>query len=154
MNGHEFSAANTRITSDGRRQCRACQRARKEKFLAANPGYDEAWWEANRVKQREYAQNWRKNNPEALRGYVLKKMYGITLKEYNEWLEYQGHVCAICGLEESVIRRNKISALAVDHDHETGEIRGLLCQRCNMALGLLGDDVEVLKNTIKYLEEA
>lgn len=63
-------------------------------------------------------------------------------------LEAQEGVCAICGKPET---KPNAKYLAVDHNHETGVIRGLLCNNCNRALGLLGDNVETLQNAINYL---
>lgn len=63
---------------------------------------------------------------------TLKRKYGITLAEYDQMLEEQHGVCAICGGADPSGRR-----LAVDHDHETGKVRGLLCTSCNTRLGFL-----------------
>jgi len=75
----------------------------------------------------------------------LEKKYGITIKEYNTLLDAQDGVCAICfGVD-----KNK--KLCVDHDHETGEVRGLLCSKCNKAIGLLGDNRAGVQNALDYL---
>jgi hypothetical protein len=68
----------------------------------------------------------------------------------------QGNVCAICKKPESSVdhRTKKIRYLAVDHDHGTMQIRGLLCSRCNTAVGLFNEDIEVMKNAIKYVSGA
>lgn len=70
-----------------------------------------------------------------VRGLMLRPRYGITIDEYDALAAQQGNVCAIC--EQDPPQGNRILKLAVDHDHDTGEIRGLLCQRCNMALHFL-----------------
>lgn len=77
----------------------------------------------------------------------LRKAYGITLQEYNEILESQGGVCAICGGTESAKGR----MMAVDHCHETGTIRGILCSHCNRGLGFFRDNIDSLQSAIKYL---
>jgi hypothetical protein len=77
--------------------------------------------------------------------------YGITSDEYDQLLVDQGGVCAVCGLPET---SNFKSRLSVDHNHETGRVRGLLCNTCNRALGLLRDNPEVLRNAASYLENA
>jgi hypothetical protein len=79
----------------------------------------------------------------------LKRMFNITLDDYNKLSDSQNHKCAICKQEE-IYYRNKV--LCVDHDHNTGEIRGLLCNTCNRALGLLKDDKQLLINALKYLK--
>lgn len=88
----------------------------------------------------------------------LKKTYGITLDEYDQMLKDQNGVCAICEQPETVRpRRGKYTdteiRLAVDHDHVTGRVRGLLCKKCNIALGHLGDSVDRLRRAITYLED-
>lgn len=94
----------------------------------------------------------RKNSPEIReinRKSMLKIMYGITSEEYNELLRVQNFSCAICKGHISKFKK----ALSVDHNHMTGEVRGLLCQKCNMALGLLGDRLEAIQNLLKYMEK-
>jgi hypothetical protein len=81
-----------------------------------------------------------------------RRRYGISEAEYQELLEKQAGVCAICGREEAATYRGKIKRLAVDHDHETEEIRGLLCSNCNRMIGLAAEDPAVLQNAIRYLE--
>jgi hypothetical protein len=84
---------------------------------------------------------------------TLKSRYGITLIEYKEMLEQQNGVCAICGEPETAKKRNSDEPrlLAVDHDHETGEIRGLLCTGCNQGLGSFRDSVYNLNAAARYL---
>lgn len=82
------------------------------------------------------------------RGRTLQQKYGITLGDYNRMLESQGGGCAICG--ESPKKGKKL--LAVDHNHKTGEVRGLLCGRCNAMIGFSGDAPDLLKAAIRYLE--
>lgn len=73
---------------------------------------------------------------EARRGWHIKKRYGLTLEGYNEKLKQQNYICAICGKKEKVKgRRNKNPiSLAIDHNHKTKFIRGLLCNYCNRCL--------------------
>lgn len=71
---------------------------------------------------------------------------------YDELSQLQQGLCAICGDPETALRKSgKIKELAADHNHETSEWRGLLCARCNTALGLFGDDPEILEAAINYL---
>ena len=77
----------------------------------------------------------------------LKRKFGISLKDYEEIQEQQGNRCAICNnLEEEY-------TMAVDHNHNTGEVRGLLCMNCNTGLGMLKDSVQNLESAITYLKE-
>jgi hypothetical protein len=77
----------------------------------------------------------------------LKDTYGIGIGEYQDMLEEQDFKCAIC--ETHVDDLN--FPLDVDHDHDTHEVRGLLCRKCNLGIGLFKDSIRLLKNAIKYL---
>lgn len=77
----------------------------------------------------------------------LISTYGITLQQYEDMLEAQDHKCTICGGFDSDRR------LSVDHNHDTGAFRGLLCHQCNTGLGLFKDDIHLMKLAIQYLED-
>jgi len=77
----------------------------------------------------------------------LKRTWNLTLEDYDALLESQNGGCAICGALP-INRR-----LSVDHDHETGEIRGLLCSNCNTGIGLLGEDLTRLASAMNYLRK-
>lgn len=104
-------------------------------------------------KVRQSGAKWRAANPEADKRKYLFRKFNITLEEYKNLLEEQGGVCAICGEKERVVRRAKSGQemLAVDHCHETGKIRGLLCFKCNTGIGALGDSIEGLERALNYL---
>ena len=78
------------------------------------------------------------------------KKYGLTADQYDAMLEKQNGVCASCGKKETHRNQFGICSLAVDHDHLTGHVRGLLCGRCNRSLGLLGDDADVVQALANY----
>lgn len=78
----------------------------------------------------------------------LKKKFGITVNEYDTMLKRQGGVCAICRKKCKSSR-----VLAVDHNHATGAIRGLLCGNCNRGLGCYQDDKDLMRAAIAYLDE-
>lgn len=92
---------------------------------------------------------WGKNNPDKRRHNALKKLYGITLDQYNEMLVKQDFKCSICKRHKDMVA-NK-THLSVDHNHNTNEIRGLLCSPCNQAIGLLQESIEACENAAKYL---
>jgi hypothetical protein len=75
----------------------------------------------------------------------VKRKYGITLEKYEEYIN-KGN-CTICGCESSDTNR-----LVLDHDHATGKVRDVLCDRCNHILGHARDNIEVLKNAVLYLK--
>lgn len=80
-----------------------------------------------------------------------RRNYKISLEGYLELAEKQNFVCAICGKENFRMRDTHSGCLVVDHDHRTGNVRGLLCHNCNRALGLLQDNVDNLISAINYL---
>jgi len=85
--------------------------------------------------------------------YYIKN-YGVSLGEVEEMFLEQGGKCAICKQEGFKMRDVHKSSLNLDHCHDTGLVRGLLCHNCNRALGLLKDDKNILSNAIEYLEGA
>jgi ribosomal protein L24E len=109
------------------------------------------WSRKYREQNREKARIWRLANPGKSRASVnaarLKREYGITAADYEALLVQQGGCCAICCSEPSPDRR-----LSVDHNHVTGDVRGLLCQSCNSVLGYAYDNPERLRAAAKYLE--
>lgn len=82
------------------------------------------------------------------RVYKLRR-HGLTEETFAALLEAQGGGCAICGSTEP-----GNGSFRIDHDHDTGQVRGLLCHKCNVALGLMGDDPERLARAAAYLREA
>ena len=139
---------------DGHRnECKACNLAAKARRHQANP-----------EPVRERARRWKRENPErdaanqaafrtsgkkrvSDRKSHLRRKFGISLEDYEQLLQDQGGRCAIC---ERPPRED--IALHVDHEHGTGRIRGLLCFRCNNALGDLGDSRERLDAAAEYLD--
>jgi len=98
---------------------------------------------------------WREKNPEADVRKHLRRKYGMTLEQYNTLFDKQKGLCALCSKPESVKRNSKSERperLAVDHCHDTGRIRGLLCFKCNTAVGSIGDDEESAKRVVEYFE--
>ena len=117
----------------------------KEELLKKNKEYREKNREKIKIQKKKY----KKENPLKIKTYKLhdrlKSNFGISLKDYNDLLLKQGNLCAICFQPE----KNK--RLAVDHNHKTGKVRGLLCQKCNRGLGLFNDDSILVENAYKYL---
>lgn len=81
------------------------------------------------------------------------RRFGITAERYVEMLVAQDGKCAICRQIKTTTRNGKVKTLAVDHDHETGDVRGLLCSACNTAIGKFGDDRERLLSAVRYLDK-
>jgi hypothetical protein len=81
----------------------------------------------------------------------LRRKYGITIKHYEALLKAQKGVCAICHQVETRRQQGRLTRLAVDHDHKTGRVRGLLCTRCNHALGFVEQNLDVVNRVEAYL---
>ena len=161
---------NRQYAKDHPEKQREHHRKYREKNLEKVRASDKRWRENNPEKSKENARRWRKNNPErailsgrswgrehpeelkmackeATHRYRLK-VRGLTIIDYNEMLSNQRGVCAICG------RTNKSGQrLSVDHNHRTGKNRGLLCGRCNTAIGLFDENTGYLTAAISYLME-
>ena len=74
---------------------------------------------------------------------ILKKVYGITPERFQDIINEQGGVCPIC---ETALSNPK-----VDHNHTTGAVRGVLCNKCNLGIGLLNEDPKIMVSAIEYL---
>lgn len=98
-----------------------------------------------------YMREYNTKNKDKQKSRQLQKQYNITLEEYNTLLKTQNHVCAICNNPETLMIKGKLCSLAVDHCHDTGKIRGLLCTKCNRGIGLLRHDIDLLQKAILYL---
>jgi len=97
----------------------------------------------------DYHRNYRQKNPEKIRQLNLKRFHGPQGVElWNKFFNEQSGCCAGCKKHQSVLKRN----LSLDHDHETGKYRGLLCNKCNFAAGDGKEHIQVLKNLVNYLE--
>ncbi len=120
-----------------------------------DPHFKSRWKRVDPEKARAIRKRYIERNADKIRlrykAYCLRK-YGITIEEFNRLVEKQHGVCAICGLPPSGSPPNN-TILHVDHNHETGQIRGLLCGKCNRGLGYFNDDKDVLASAIGYLNE-
>lgn len=119
------------------RKCKTCSNARSSAYAKANR-------KALNAKQlaRYHA------NKDRYHDYHLKRHYGMTKGEYALMFEAQGGRCAICGSTNPSTRTKRLD---IDHCHETGRIRGLLCGNCNRGIGYLKHSINVLQSAIKYL---
>lgn len=116
--------------NENMKKCRVYYRKNKEREL---------------MKRKIYAQQNKVKISKRNRLNHLKK-YGITEDEYNQLYQKQNECCAICGKHQSKLKRK----LNIDHDHSTGEIRGLLCPKCNTALPLI-ENKKWIEKTYEYL---
>lgn len=90
-------------------------------------------------------------NPKKIRNYDLKKSYGIDSLYYDKLFNDQNGCCAICKIHISELNQKIKKYLCIDHDHNNGKIRGLLCDKCNRGIGLLKDSAENLLSAYNYI---
>lgn len=108
-------------------------------------------YERNHHKHKPKILQWRKEHPENCKQYYLRRnivRMGLTPEEFDNKLSEQNGVCAICGGVNPNGRR-----LFIDHNHDTGVIRGLLCNHCNNGIGNFQENIEFLNSAISYLKE-
>lgn len=129
-------------------------KANKEKRLAttrawkqAHPESGKDYYENNKEHVNAKSKLWYEANKDRVKHLNLQRDFGITLDDYNKLLNKQNECCCICHKHQSEFKIK----LAVDHNHETGEVRGLLCTNCNNGLGRFKDNKDLLSEAIKYL---
>lgn len=101
-----------------------------------------AYRDSNKEYYSNYNSQYRKRYPHTYQRH-LKYTYGLSPEQYESLATQQSYLCLIC---------NKEAKLVVDHCHSTGQVRGLLCQKCNTALGKFNEDTAILRRAIAYLE--
>lgn len=145
---------------DGRTsRCKSCSNTYKREHAKTNASklneYGRLWRSTNKKKSSEYSKKWRSKNPEKVkeqdRRHHLRTEYGLTPDQYDEMVSNQGGRCLVC-LEIPMGKRG-YSTLHVDHCHLTGRVRGLLCGRCNTALGSLRESEEITQNLVWYIQK-
>lgn len=127
--------------------CKKCRNTQYSEYYMKNPEKQKIKNDSQKNNRKKYYRS--ESGIESSRKAHLKKKFNISLNEYNRLSELQNHTCAICGQKEEYYR-NRV--LCVDHNHNTNNIRGLLCNTCNRALGLFKEDKNNLQNAIKYLQ--
>jgi hypothetical protein len=119
--------------SSVRKGCKRCS----ECFRKFNKGKNHHSWKGGLTNNKKYK---REKQYERL----LKNRYNLTIKEYNRLTKKQQGKCKIC--------KTSCKRLFVDHNHKTGVVRGLICLKCNSAIGFLRDDIDIAQKIIKYLK--
>jgi hypothetical protein len=121
-----------------RSDCKVCCNLNTKKYLNAN---------SDKIKKQR-REAYRKDKTKAIESN-LKRYYKLTLEEYEELFKAQNGQCKICETHQDEVDRR----FDVDHNHETGRIRGLLCIKCNRGIGLLQDSIQILQTALNYLQE-
>jgi hypothetical protein len=125
--------------------CKSCQRVYLRRRRRTTEEPDPL---ANKILQRVQLERHEKRL-QARKRSRLRHMYGITPQQHDQMLEAQGYLCALCGCELTAD-----AVPSVDHSHETDIIRGIVCRKCNLMIGLAEDDPKILYLGIKYLHES
>jgi hypothetical protein len=121
-------------------------RARDAAYRANNQDKRRAYNDAHREELSAYFSRYNAEHRDKRCAYDLMRHYGLSSDDYDALFSSQQGKCAICNGDNGGRR------LHTDHDHETGKVRGLLCSNCNTAIGLLGDDIELLNKAVLYLK--
>lgn len=135
---------------------RICINCNKNKDLSCfwprKTGISDVCRECKREKRR---QKYKVLSPEYKKNMILQHKFGITLDNYNSMLSKQNQACDICKKPEFLLdyQTGKTKALSVDHSHETGAVRALLCDSCNRALGLVKENFDTALNMARYIQE-
>lgn len=134
-------------------ECKRCHEDKCEDMFpkcARKSNGRQSWCKAcnSEYGSKKRSENWEDNYFKR-----LWKVYGLTKEAFSELLSACDGLCQCCGIEmeRRVSASKSSSTLCVDHDHITGDVRGLLCRNCNMALGCIGHDPNVAKNMANYL---
>ncbi len=124
----------------------------REKLLKLQKIWRDTHKEEKKRRSKQYSETHMEEKRKRGRIYNLIKIHGLTDEEYNKMFDEQHGLCAICNKLETRVDKitSKICKLAVDHNHETGKIRGLLCGKCNRSLGVIEPNIDT---TIEYLEK-
>lgn len=140
--------ANANDLPPGLKLCRKCGRTAPLEEFGNNKLNKDGHQHSCRSCESAKSAKWNRDHPEQFkrnqRTYHLRKTYGLSREQYDALMELQDSRCPIC-LGPLTTR------IYVDHDHDTGRVRGLLHNRCNGGLGLLGDSLENLRRAIEYL---
>lgn len=141
--------------------CGKCKEEKPVKFFAKNSCKKDGLQERctpcrllHHQKNKEEINRKRKASYDAEKKWEekIKYSYGINKAKFLSLLEEQGYRCAICNTKDWG-RGKKTNRPHIDHCHSTGKVRGLLCNTCNRALGMLQDSIDILRNSILYLEK-
>lgn len=136
------------ICSD--KQCRKCGEAKPASFFHKHSKTKDKLSPYCKSCANARASQHYKSNPFRRWCFNVKRLYGITAIQYFMILDQQGGKCAVCGGDEIDSKRN--DRMPVDHCHETGRVRGILCTSCNRAIGLMKDNAAIMRKAATYLE--
>jgi len=133
--------------------CSKCEQAKDKKEFSARSARPVGTASSCKACLNEWRREYKKEKRVQYQEYEfarnLKRNYGITINQYNKMLKDQSERCACCGKHQSEFKRR----LHVDHDHASGQVRALLCTKCNPGIGYFQHSVEKLEMAIRYLKK-
>lgn len=137
------------------KRCSKCKETKllEDYYSARSKDGKNSWCkECEKKKRKLYVENNYEKVREKFAQYRRKTLYDLTQEDYKKLLDSQENKCAICGCElDQDGRGDNRTKCVVDHCHDTGTVRGLLCRNCNLGIGNLQDSIDNLTNAIKYL---
>lgn len=137
-------------------QCRVCSSKKHAIYYRMNKSKIQdshrRWRLNNPETHRARGRRWTRKNPEKAKAMYVRSDHGISMDEFQKMHDSQKGLCKVCSKPERAIYRGKTRSLCIDHNHKTGKIRGLLCHRCNVALGLLEDDFRIVESLLEYIK--
>jgi len=128
----------------------AARQAKDPAWREKRKAYSKAYYAKTKTRALERSREWRTKNPGSRAAEHLTARYRLSRADYHRLAEEQQGCCAICGTQPN--GKRQMGTLYVDHDHETGAVRGLLCQRCNSGLGHFRDRSDLLMKALQYLQ--
>ncbi|KKN10422.1 hypothetical protein LCGC14_1036850 [marine sediment metagenome] len=157
---HRPEAKAWRWEYDQKPKVKARRKERRREYVKS-PKYKVKRWEYNhrpeviaRCKEIRDMRLVTHEQKDSQRNAIFKRKYGISLEQYRAIFTKQNGACSICGLPETKRNNGKPRRLSVDHCHTTNKIRGLLCNKCNLAIGNFEDDIDVMASAISYLRQS
>lgn len=142
------------VSADDKSEYRkAYQRVKVAQWRESNPDkrkeQKRRHYEKHKDKIDQRAKDWYENNKERHVNNALLRKYGVTLDQYNLLRAQQDFRCAVCNAHETDVGKQ----MFVDHDHVTGKIRKLLCTKCNVGIGMLQDNPDIMERAAKYIRD-
>lgn len=134
--------------------CNVCQEAKPISEFYKRTSTDKPRHQCKSCQNKRALKSYHKDktvHQKAAHKFNLKR-YGLTPESYKDLLEKQGGCCAICGVDTPTVARATAKYFSVDHCHDTGRVRGLLCCTCNAGLGMLKDSRDMLRRALEYLD--
>ncbi len=153
MTKEELAEYGRRWREENPDKCRNAYIKRRKKINNPNDPYYEKNKDLISARSRLYYEKNREKVLKQSRERYLKTKYNLDSQQYFDLIKQQNNCCAICNKpEHRLLKTGDIKPLSVDHNHETGVVRALLCNDCNALLGFAKEDIGVLENAIKYIQ--